>query len=397
MDTAVHLPPLSPEEQAHAAAVEEHIRRELGRAGGALPFDRFMDLALYAPGLGYYAAGACKLGPGGDFVTAPEISDLFGTCVARLCAPVLATLGPGAEVLELGPGSGALAAALTQALAALGCPPARYRLLEPSPDLRQRQQERLAALAPDLAARFTWETGLPAPGFRGILLANEVADAIPFQRVRLGPGASEAWWVAAGEGGFSWTRRPLADPVLAAAAARARETLADHLGGAPAGPYDSELAPAREAWLGTVAEVLAAGLILVADYGYPRREYYHPARSRGTLRCYYRHRAHDNPLVRVGLQDITAHVEFTALAEAAVAAGLTVAGFTTQAAFLLETGVLEWVAGTTAADPAGLARINQVKRLTLPGEMGEAVKLLALTRDLRGPLPGFARDQRRYL
>jgi SAM-dependent MidA family methyltransferase len=391
------LPPLSEEERRHSQAVAALICRELVAAGGWLSFERFMDLALYAPGLGYYSAGSAKLGAGGDFVTAPEVSELFGRCVARSCAAVLAALG-GAEILELGAGTGALAAALLTELAALGALPQSYAILEVSADLAARQRERLARLPPVLRERVRWLERLPERPFNGVMLANEVADALPFRRFTWSEaGISELGVVLANDSlaGEESSFRGQSIAADAAFSAACQEMLAAVPATLQAG-YTSEVCLRLEPWIASLSDCLGQGLLLLCDYGLPRRHYYHPQRLRGTLRCHYKQRAHDDPCINVGLQDITAWVDFTRAAEAASASGLTVGGFCTQAAFLLACGIEELVGA--APDEVSRARLaGEARRLLMPEEMGEAFKALALTRDVDIPLPGFALQDLRHL
>jgi SAM-dependent MidA family methyltransferase len=386
------LPALTSEEAAHSARLVALIRAAIAAAGGWLSFERFMDLALYAPALGYYSAGATKLGAAGDFVTAPEVSDLFGRCLARQCAAVLGACG-GGEILELGAGSGRMAAALMRELELLEILPERYCILEVSGDLAARQRERLEALPPSLAARVCWLERLPERPISGVILANEVADALPFRRFRLADRGFMELGVACGEGGGLCEAGAAADATLAEAVGKLQGELPQPL----AGRYSSEFCPRLAPWLGSLADALARGAVLIADYGVSRAEYYHPQRLEGTLRCHFRHRAHDDPYINVGLQDITAWVDFTALAEAAVAENLSVAGYATQAAFLLATGIEELVAA--GADGAARARLaGEARRLLMPGEMGEVFKVMALTRVIDQPLCGFAlQDLRRLL
>lgn len=328
-----------------------------------------MEMALYAPGLGYYSGGATKLGAAGDFVTAPEISPLFGRCVARQARAVLAAIGGGA-VLELGGGSGALAEA---ALAEAG--ELRWLMLEPSPELRERQQQRLGDSV-------IWLDTLPQD-FRGVILANEVADALPVERFTVQAGEVRALGVRFDDDGApAWTLLPPA-PDLAAAV---RDLEAARGAPFPAG-YVAEFSPLLKPWVRSLADSLAAGLLLVIDYGLPRAELYAAERSMGTLLCHYRHRAHDDPFLWPGLQDITAWVDFTAAAEAGVAAGLTLEGYTTQAAFLAGNGLQDMLqeGGTTA----GIMQAQQARRLLLPEEMGERFRVLGLSRDLEPALDGF--------
>lgn len=382
------LPVPEADAQAHSSRLVERIRAELEAAGGWLAFDRFMELALYSPGLGYYSAGSLKLGEGGDFVTAPELSPLFGRCVARQCAEVLDRLG-GGGILEYGAGSGVLAAGVLQELEALGRLPERYRIVELSADLRQRQRETLRQRLPHLLARVEW-LDAPPEGMTGVVLANEVLDAMPVHRFRVEEDSPRELGVVWRGGGFAWEPAAPASERFAREAARLQQQYALHPG------YESELGLRAGDWVRDLSGVLARGVALLIDYGFPASEFYHPQRDTGTLMCHYRHHAHGDPLVLVGLQDITAHVDFSALAEAAADAGLEVAGFATQADFLLGNGLTELA---SADDPREqLERANQVKRLVLPGEMGELFKVLAVGREVPTPLRGFSvRDERRRL
>ncbi|HYL03080.1 MAG TPA: SAM-dependent methyltransferase [Steroidobacteraceae bacterium] len=385
------LPPLSPEERRHSETIAALIRSELADRGGWLSFERFMELALYAPGLGYYSAGSAKLGVGGDFVTAPEVSELFGRCLAAQCAAILAATG--GEILELGAGTGALAAALLPALAAHGVLPERYAILEVSADLAARQRARLASLAPALRERVVWLERLPEPALAGVILANEVADALPCRRFTVRGDRVEELGVAVGaDGSFVCAEAP-SDAALAAACTALRGTLRESL---PEG-YTSELCLRLEPWIASLGDCLARGVLLLIDYGLPRAHYYHPQRHAGTLRCHFRQRAHDDPFINVGVQDITAWVDFTRAAEAGHAVGLELAGFTTQAAFLLALGLERSVA--QAPDAVTRARLaGEARRLVMPEEMGEAFKVMALARGLDAPLAGFSlRDLRHSL
>jgi len=371
-------------EASQQQAMHALLQEALGGAGGFLPFPRFMQEALYAPGLGYYSAGAQKFGSGGDFITAPELSPLFGACLAQQLAPVLAAL-EGGDVLELGAGSGCLAADLLTGLAGLGQLPQRYCILEVSADLRERQRQRLAALPAALFSRVVWLDAPPEGAWQGALVANEVLDALPVEvfAVRAG-GFAQRGVVAGDDGALAWGERP-APPALAAELARLQADLPQPMGT----EHVSEACLLAGPWIDTVTRSLQRGLALFIDYGLPRAEYYHPLRSAGTLRCHYRHRAHDNPFHRPGLQDLTAWVDFTRVAEAADAADLEVLGYTTQAAFLLGNGIETLVA--RQADPLARARAaSEARRLLMPDEMGEAFKVIALGRGLDLPLAGFS-------
>jgi SAM-dependent MidA family methyltransferase len=366
-----------------------HLRQAIDAAGGAISFSEYMELALYAPGLGYYSARADQFGGGGDFVTAPESSPLFAHSLARQTSEILSAVG-GGDICEVGAGRGALATDLLEALARVDCLPRRYWIIERSPALRESQQARLASRLPDLMARIRWCDDFPQ-SFRGVLLANEVLDAIPADRFRVGAAGVRECRVGWRDDRFCWVEADCSGSPLEGHIASILESLEQRL---PEG-YESECAPARQAWVSRLGERLERGVAMLFDYGYGRAEYYHPQRSSGTLRCFHRHRAHDDPLLLTGLQDISVHVDFTALAEAAAAAGLTIPGYTTQAEFLLATGLLDACRDIDPGTRRHVELTAQIKRLTLPGEMGEAVKVLALARDYSGPLTGFSgRDLR---
>jgi SAM-dependent MidA family methyltransferase len=373
------LPPPSPEAAAHSHELAERIANEIGEAGGWIPFSRFMELALYAPGYGYYAAGSRKLGPEGDFVTAPELTPMFARCLAMQVRQVLDHVG--GDVVELGPGTGILAADIVEELKAQGAALPRYRLLEVSPELRERQRALIASRHPGEIDRFEWIDRLPER-IEGIVLANEVLDVLPCAIVhRTGPDLLERGVVVT-EAGFAWEDAALPDGELVR---RARAVI-------PPGDYDylTEVNLSAEALVRSVAGALGRGLALFVDYGYAQSEYYHPQRSRGTLRCHYRHRFHGDPFFLPGLQDITAHVDFTAMARAAQSAGAEVLGYTTQAHFLISCGLAVMVAG---GDPGmTLSRLkvtSAVHRLISPSEMGELFKVLGFGRGIDWPLQGF--------
>ncbi len=385
------LPSLTADEELHSEAVAALIRSRIEAAGGWVSFADFMEMALYAPGLGYYSAGSVKLGAGGDFVTAPEISDLFSRCVARQCADVLAATG--GDILELGAGTGRMAACVLQSLAQIGVLPERYAILEVSGDLADRQRARLAELPAELRERVVWLDRLPAAGaMRGVILANEVLDALPVQRfvVRDGVGARIGCW--ADRRRFLVGRSRRAEVAELATLPAGCATVA----GLPDG-YTSEVCTRVDPWIAGVGQCLAQGVLLLFDYGLPRAHYYHPQRFDGTLRCYFKQRAHDNPFINIGVQDITAWVDFTRVADAAFAAGLEISGFVTQAAFLLGNGIEAMT--MEVDDVATRARLaGEARRLLMPGEMGESFKVMALCRDLDVPLRGFAlQDLRRSL
>jgi len=386
------LLPLSPEEEQHSRAAAALIRERLAAAGGWLAFDDYLELALYAPGLGYYSAGSTKLGREGDFVTAPEISELFSQCVARQCAEVLEGIG-GGQILELGAGTGRMAATVLTSLAELGVLPERYAILEVSADLSERQRTLIEQLPAELRERVVWLQRLPETPLRGVMLANEVLDALAFKRFRIRDGLPHELGVGIEGGQFVWREDPAA---TGRGAPPFADLSAELLAALPDG-YLSEACPRVGPWLAGVSECLERGVLLLFDYGFPRAHYYHPQRTDGTLRCYFKHRAHDDPFINIAVQDITAWVDYTRVAEAGFDAGLEITGFVTQAAFLLGTGIEALVAG--AIDTPARARLaGEARRLLMPGEMGEAFKVMALGRDLEQPLRGFAhQDLRRYL
>lgn len=378
------LPAPSDDALAHSRRVAAHLHALIAAAGGWLPFSRYMDAALYAPGLGYYAAGAMKFGAAGDFVTAPELTPLFGRTLARAVAPVLADTG--GNLLELGAGSGRLAVDILGELARIDALPARYEILEVSADLRARQQAALEREPRWLRDRVHWLDALPAR-FDGVILANEVLDALPVEVVRWTDAGPLARGVVTDGGGFAWQDRPITDPGL--------RTRAEALDLAPG--YCSEIGLAAEALVASLGERLAHGLILLLDYGFGAGEYYHPQRHMGTLRAHYRHHALDDPFHLPGLADLTAHVDFSAVARAADSAGLALAGYTSQAGFLLNSGLADLLMQTSPADAtAYLPQANAVQRLVSPAEMGELFKAIGFQRGGVAPLAGFARGDRRH-
>ncbi|NOY63114.1 MAG: SAM-dependent methyltransferase [Gammaproteobacteria bacterium] len=375
----------------HSRRVVELIKARIEAAGGTISFADYMNLALYAPGLGYYSAGAAKFGAAGDFVTAPEISALFSQCLARQCMQVLRALD-GGGVLEFGAGTGAMACDLLRELEAQQCLPDYYCIIELSAELRARQRAQFERRAPHLLGLVTWIDELPESGMKGVILANEVLDAMAVHRLRWHESGVCEMGVAWRDDCLCWHEMKLENPHCIEAVNALESVLPQRL---PNG-YETEINLGMIAWLQSVSDVLQEGAALIIDYGFPRQEYYHPQRNDGTLRCHYRHRAHADPFLYPGLQDITAHVDMTAVAEAAHQAGLTVAGYTSQAYFLLANGLMEIadsIGATATRQQVDIAR--QIKTLTLPGEMGELFKVMALTRGIDEPLAGFAmRDER---
>lgn len=371
------LPPPEPLAAEHSARLQAVIVQAIRSAGGWIPFDRYMELALYAPGLGYYVAGARKFGDsatGGDFVTAPEISPLFAAALASQAAQAFAHVP--ARIVEFGAGSGVLARDLLAALAARGVAVDRYSIVELSPDLVARQRALLQG------RNVEW-LSTPPDGFDGVMLANEVLDVMPVRLfVKRGDAARERGV------GLQDDRLLFVERDAAAEMSGAMAAIEDDVGPLPEG-YGSEIGLAAAAWMRSASGWLARGLLLAIDYGFPRHEYYHPQRLMGTLMCHYRHHAHADPLWLPGLNDITAHVDFTAMADAAHGAGLDVLGYTTQAHFLINCGLLDQLGAEH-----GPRRANEVQRLLSEAEMGELFKVLAVGRGLAEPLIGFADGDR---
>jgi len=389
MSAQLSLPAPTPDALAHSARVVDHVRGETERAGGWLSFARYMELALYAPGLGYYSAGSRKLGADGDFTTAPELTPLYGQCLAQQARQVL-DLGLD-EILEVGAGSGALAATLLEELDRLGAAPRRFLILELSADLRARSRDLLAARVPHLMERIAWLNVLP-PAFSGLVVGNEVLDAMPVHVVRATAAGLEEGGVVAtpsgkgGEAPFAWAYRP-ATGELRDAAARL---------GLPPG-YSTEIALAARGFVRSVGAMLERGVALFVDYGFPAHEYYHPQRATGTLMCHYRHRAHADPFFLPGLQDITAHVDFSAVAAAASDAGLEVLGYANQAQFLVNCGITDLMLRVPPEDVVRYApQAAAANMLLSPAEMGELFKAIALGRGVPGTLVGFRAGDRRH-
>jgi len=376
--------PLTVEETLHGEKVAARLRALVTAAGGWIPFSQFMRFVLYEPDLGYYATGRVGFGTEGDFVTAPELSPLFARCLARQVAEILALTG-GGDIVEYGAGSGRMALDLLTALERLDVLPGRYRIVEVSAPLCARQRALLDG-SPRLAARVEWTDSPPADAWRGVAIANEVADALPVDRFRiLGDGCEAQGVVIAGQA-FRFEPRP-ADAALAAAVAALRRRLPHSL----PERYVSEWCPSLPAWFAAAGSALERGVFLVADYGLPRSHYYHPSRAGGTLCGFHRHRRAENLLARAGLQDLTAWVDFSALADAAAAAEFTIAGFTTQAHALGALGIDRELAELQrgADERTRYQLVQSVQTLMLPGEMGERFKLIALGRGIDGPLAAF--------
>nr|WP_114241593.1 SAM-dependent methyltransferase [Dyella sp. C9] len=381
------LPDPGADERAHSDRLLARLREEIA-AHGPMPFAQYMERCLYAPGLGYYSAGKTKFGEAGDFITAPELGELFARCVVNATYPALEMLGDNADFLELGGGSGAFAEAALKAFAEVGALPRHYLILEPSADLRERQRDRLeAALPADVFARVLWLNRPPEQDWQGVLFANEVIDALPTTRFAMRAGEVYEEYVALdGEGRLMRVDRP-ADALVSGAVRHLERDLEAEF---PDG-YRSEVLPQLPYWVQAIAGSLTAGLMLFIDYGYVRREYYLPERNDGTLRAYYRHRSHNDPLHLPGLNDLTASVDFTALAEAGNGAGFGVAGYMPQAQFLIGCGLQQAfeAAYEQASDEAVRYRLSQeVKKLTMPDQMGERFQAMLFARNMdMVPLP----------
>ncbi len=380
------LPQPSREAQVHSNQLCDLIHRDIALQSGWIPFSRFMELALYAPGLGYYSAGARKFGAAGDFVTAPEISPLFGRTLARQIAEIMVHSTP--HIIELGAGSGQLAVDVLGELERQACLPERYDILEVSADLRQRQQALLQQHLPHLIDRVHWLDALP-DSISGVVVANEVLDALPVHLLRWTDGCIFERGVASKGAHFVWQERLLGIPALLAIAQQIvvpDDTL-------------SEISLAARGLVSSLSERLRQGVLLFIDYGFGAREYYHEQRDCGTLMCHYRHHAHDDPFFLPGLQDITVHVDFTAAAEAAIDAGLHLVGYTTQAHFLINCGITDLLAQTDPESVRDYLPLSaQLQKLTSPAEMGELFKVIALGKGMGAPLCGFvAGDKSRFL
>ncbi|MGY6553126.1 MAG: class I SAM-dependent methyltransferase [Wenzhouxiangella sp.] len=362
------------------ASIEQH---------GPMPFQHYMAMALYEPGLGYYVNGLHKFGAAGDFVTAPEQGQLFAVALARQIDEIAAEIGPGYTLMEPGAGSGALAHDLLRSLAQV---PARYLILEPSAALREVQRQTLSRLPTDLIGRVEWIAAPPEETFDGLIVANEVLDALPVALFTIGKDGPQERCVDVVNNRLAWVEQP-PRPRLK----KALHELEQHLGRSLEIGYQSEICLDLAGWLDTLTRPLRRGAVMLIDYGYPRPEYYLPERYAGTLVCHYRHRAHFDPFVWPGLTDLSAFVDFSAVADAGIACGLDVAGFTTQADFLLAMRAHEAI--EAAQDELTRLRLaGEFKRLIMPGEMGEKFKLIGLSRQLSRPLSGLsAVDQRARL
>ncbi len=390
MEVQLKFPVPPKDALAHSQRLERLIQDQLSIAGGWISFAKYMELALYAPGLGYYSAGARKFGVDGDFTTAPEISPLYARCLSNILAPVVQSFDHG-MILELGGGTGVLAVEVLLALEQRDALPDRYLMLDVSADLRERQQSLVEEKVPDLAHLVEWIDSLPGAAFDGVILANEVIDALPVERFVISGDDVQAVGVGDRDGSLVWSRGVAGNNLCEGV--RAIENMLNTK--LPSG-YESEFSPGLPPWISGLAGVLANGIVMLADYGYPRRDYYHADRTQGTLRCHYRHRSHDDPFLYPGLQDITAWVDFSAVAEAAQDAGFSLEVYTTQAQFLLGAGIDAEFATMSGTDQ--LVAAQQARVLLMPGEMGEHFKLMLLGKGDVSALPELeCRDFRSWL
>jgi SAM-dependent MidA family methyltransferase len=374
------LPTPDSDALAHSQQLQQTIIDEITSEAGWISFGRFMEMALYAPGLGYYTAGARKFGSAGDFVTAPEISGLFGQALAFQAREIM--LRSSQQIIEVGAGSGRLAADLLLALEQLDCLPEQYQILDISTELRQRQQETIAAAAPHLVNLVIWLDRLPET-FSGVVLANELLDALPTEIVSWRENGIFNRGVGVNANGcFTWIERPATGTLLTAAEEIGRQCQL------PPG-FESEISLAARAWTAEWAHRLSCGALLLIDYGFPRREFYHQQRGRGTLMCHYRHLAHTDPFYLPGLQDVTVHVDFTSIIAAAHAAGLSLFGYTSQGQFLLNCHILDRLAAIPNDSLEYIKAAGAVNKLLMPHEMGELFKVIAIGRGIDEDLTGF--------
>lgn len=380
------LPTPNEEAKTHSGKLTQLIRREIEKSGGYINFARFMELALYAPGMGYYSAGSFKLGKEGDFITAPEISPLFAQCIASQCQQVLAELN-GGDILEIGGGTGVFAKDLLLELDKRDQLPNNYYILDVSADLRARQKKLIKFACPELFHRVKWLDSLPRK-ISGVIFANEVLDAMPVHCFSIDEAGIQERGVKWDRDRFRWHFGTPGSALNQRIQALQKEF------SLPTG-YTSEVNLTLTAWIQTLSNLLKKGLMLFIDYGYGRAEYYHPERSQGTLSCFYQHYHHDDPFALVGLQDITAHVDFTTVAESATAAGLTLAGYATQESFLFACGLIDLANELPLSAKDQYQQSQAIKKLTLPSQMGELVKVMGLTKEMDPTLSGFSLRSRK--
>jgi len=385
----ISLPPPHPTAIAHSHRLLEHILSEIQKNQGMISFADYMNLALYTPGLGYYSAGAEKFNAPGDFITAPEISPIFSECLANQCQQILESLPKAGDILELGAGTGKMAADILCYLEKQNSLPHTYFILEPSADLKKRQQETLQFNCPHLYSFVEWLDYLPTKKFCGVILANEVLDAMPINRFEINDNLLFEIMVTQKNNQLQTLKKETND----------RELLALYHSQDWPSVYSSEINLNLKPWIKSVSNILERGVILLIDYGFPQSEYYHPDRTMGTLNCHYRHHSHSDPFYYPGLQDITAHVDFSSLTEAAIESGLMLAGYTNQAAFLLGCGLINLVENNENNPKIGSKKFainHAIHLLTSPAEMGELFKVIAFSRDFDEPLIGFCLKDYQY-
>ncbi|MFW2372940.1 MAG: class I SAM-dependent methyltransferase [Gammaproteobacteria bacterium] len=381
---ALDLPEPTDEEKQHSAQLVAHITNNIDRSSGWINFAEYMQLALYSPGLGYYAAGRQKFGESGDFITAPELSPLFAQTLAQSIGRLLESMEQ-ACVIEFGAGSGVLASGLLQELEALEQLPDKYLIIELSAELKHRQQQQIVQMVPDLADRVQWLDRLPDQSLNAVVLANEVLDAMPVRRFIKQHGSICDLGVSHDAGQLTFASTKAADDLQAAV-----QTIETDIGRTFDESYQSEVNLNIGPWLASIYNMLETGVVLLIDYGYPRAEYYLPERNMGTSMCYYRHRTQDNPLWFPGLQDITAFVDFSAVAQHGQATGFELFGYTSQANFLLDSGLSQILEAQFSGDNRQqLELAQQAKTLLLPTEMGERFKVMCLTKKWQYDVPGF--------
>lgn len=372
------LPSLDPTAKALSETLLLKIKAEI-QHHGFISFARYMEIALYEPGLGYYCNALTKIGQSGDFVTAPVISPLFSYCLANQCEEILAACG-GGDILEFGAGTGIMAAHILSALAEKNALPNHYYILELSGSLKATQAQTIQDNAPMYADRVVWLTALPLAPFQGVVLANEILDAMPVHQFVFENGIQERVVTLEKEALVFRTSNQKNEALVAEI---------EKYGIAFSEGYASEVNLYLKPWIKSIANCLEKGAVLLIDYGFPRHEYYHPDRSMGTVMCHYQHRSHADPLILTGLQDITAHVDFTSVAEAADGHGLTVVGFTQQSSFLVNCGLLSFI-HEEANEKARFLQNQAILQLTLPSEMGELFKVIGLTKNIQSALMGFS-------
>lgn len=379
------FPPPDKGSMIYSKKLTAYLKQLIKNHGGEIGLDKFMSAVLYEPGLGYYSTGLCKFGADGDFITAPEISPIFSYCLARQCAEVLVDISE-PIILELGAGSGKMAKDIITELSRLDCLPEQYWILEVSADLKRRQQNLLKKELPSFYARFIWLDELPKEPFSGLILANEVLDALPVKRFKKSANTFKEMKIGLIKDQFNWVESDFDFEEL-----KLLENLENNLPDVFPEQYVSEYNFNLASWLPSLTSCFKKGLLLFIDYGYTEKDFYHYERCKGTLLCHYRHLAHDDIFSYIGLQDITSSVNFTALADIAYKAGLNVDGYTTQAYFLAACDLNEFILGNETIDIKEQLKITQqIHMLTMPDNMGEKFKVMALTRDFNKALKGFS-------